>query len=55
MVVVSLESVPWCGKFDRAIDYQLVKVEKPACIATMNGCGNCRRYRQKSIREGVRR
>jgi len=55
MVVLSLSSVPWCGKFDRAIDYQLVKVEKPACIEEMNGCGNCRRCRQKSIREVERR
>ena len=38
---VRVEGVPWCRHFDRAIDYRLVKEDRPACIEEHNGCGNC--------------
>lgn len=31
-----------CMKFNKNIDYELVKIEKPKCIEDNNGCGNCK-------------
>ena len=44
---VDYESVPWCGKYDHAIDYELVKVRKPKCCE--NGCAGCSEQYQKQI------
>ncbi|OQC69198.1 MAG: hypothetical protein BWX50_01040 [Euryarchaeota archaeon ADurb.Bin009] len=35
------EGMSWCRHFDRAIDYRLVKIDRPPCIEECNGCGNC--------------
>jgi hypothetical protein len=32
------EGMSWCRHFDRAIDYRLVKIDRPPCIAKHNGC-----------------
>ena len=33
-----LEGCAWCLHFDRAIDYRLVKIDRPPCIEERNGC-----------------
>jgi len=46
-----LEGCAWCLHFDRAIDYRLVKIDRPPCIEERNGCGNCPEstYRVKGV------
>ena len=51
-----VEGVPWCRHFDRAIDYRLVKEDRPPCIEEHNGCGNCpeRTYLVSGVPEPAR-
>jgi hypothetical protein len=35
------EGMSWCRHFDRAIDYRLVKIDRPACIEERHGCAGC--------------
>lgn len=49
---VEMESVPWCSKFDHAIDYELIKGQKPACSRTRNGCYGCEDQYQKRTMTG---
>jgi len=46
-MIIEGSSKPWCGKYDHAIDYELVKVKKPECIEKHNGCSNCPEQYQK--------
>ena len=45
------EGMSWCRHFDRAIDYRLVKIDRPPCIAKHNGCAHCPEstYRVKGV------
>jgi hypothetical protein len=36
-----IEGMSWCRHFDRAIDYRLVKEDRPACIEERHGCAGC--------------
>ena len=36
-----LEGCAWCLHFDRAIDYRLVKEDRPPCIEERHGCAGC--------------
>ena len=36
-----LEGCAWCLHFDRAIDYRLVKIDRPPCIEERHGCAGC--------------
>jgi len=35
------EGMSWCRHFDRAIDYRLVKEDRPPCIEERHGCAGC--------------
>ena len=35
------EGMSWCRHFDRAIDYRLVKIDRPPCIEERHGCAGC--------------
>jgi len=48
-----IEGVSWCRRFDRAIDYRLVKIDRPPCIEEHNGCGNCPECGHQETRTGV--
>lgn len=42
-----IEGLNYCSKFNREIDYELVKTIKPECIVENNGCGNCKNCKYK--------
>jgi len=47
-----IEGMSWCRHFDRAIDYRLVKIDRPPCIEEHNGCGNCPECGYRASRSG---
>lgn len=47
-----IEGMSWCRHFDRAIDYRLVKEDRPPCIEEHNGCGNCPECGYRASRSG---
>jgi len=49
--MIEWESVPWCQRFNRAIDHELVSDSNCDYMQEFNGCGNCPCQTQK---EGVK-
>lgn len=47
-MAVEIESIPWCARFDSAIDDHLINERRPVCV-TEHGCYYCDQKYQKEI------
>lgn len=47
-----IEGKNWCKVFDKPIEYQLIRLDKPPCIEENKGCGNCPYSTYKTFVDG---
>ncbi len=50
-----IEGLNYCDIFGQEVNYDLVKIQAPACITKYRGCGNCPHCKYVTIQKGGKR